>query len=54
VLFIGGAGVLQPISGAFMTAMADVPAAEAYATLHITFGVMLMAAVIIYMFSRET
>ena len=54
VLFIGGAGVLQPISGAFMTAMADVPAAEAYATLHITFGVMLLAAVIIYMFSRET
>ena len=53
VLFIGGAGVLQPISGAFMTAMADIPAASAYATLHVAFGAMLLVAVVIYLFSRD-
>jgi predicted MFS family arabinose efflux permease len=53
VLFIGGAGVLQPVSGAFMTAMQDVPPSQAYATLHTTFGLMLLGAVLIYLFSRD-
>jgi len=53
VLFIGGAGLLQPLSGAFMTAMAGRPPAEAFATLHLGFGLLLLLALMVYLFSRE-
>jgi MFS family permease len=54
VLFIGGAGVLQPVSGAVMTARAGLPPADAYASLHTAFGLLLLAALAVYLFSRET
>ena len=53
VLFIGGAGILQPISGAIMKAMQHAPPAEAYAKLHVIFGTALLAALAIYLFSTE-
>ncbi len=53
VLFIGGAGVLQPLSGAFMTAMAGADPAKAYATLHLSFGLLLLAACAVYVVSRD-
>jgi predicted MFS family arabinose efflux permease len=53
VLFIGGAGLLQPVSGAMMTAMQNEAPAEAYATLHLVFGLLLMAAISIYLFARD-
>lgn len=53
MLFIGGAGILQPISGAFMKAQAGAPPAEAYAALHQAFALALVIAIFIYLFSRE-
>lgn len=53
VLFIGGAGILQPVSGAFMTGMAGAPPAEAYATLHTMFGILVLAGLAVYAFSRD-
>ena len=53
VLFIGGAGVLQPLSGAFMTAMDGAEPVKAYATLHLSFGLLLLAGLAIYAFSRD-
>ena len=53
VLFIGGAGILQPISGAFMTSMAAEPPAASYATLHLAFGLTLLAALAIYLSARD-
>ena len=53
VLFIGGAGVLQPISGALMKAMRNAPPGEAYARLHIIFGMALLVTLVIYLFSKE-
>jgi cytochrome b561 len=53
VLFIGGAGILQPISGAYMNAMLGEPPAIAFARLHISFGVLLLLALAVYVFSRE-
>ena len=53
VLFIGGAGLLQPLSGAMMTAMQHRPAAEAYATLHLMFGALLLAGLAVYVFSKD-
>jgi len=53
VLFIGGAGVLQPLSGAFMTALAGAPPGEAYATLHLAFGLLLLSSLAIYAFARD-
>jgi len=53
VLFLGGAGVLQPISGAFMKAQADSPPVEAYASLHLAFGLALLAALAVYLLSRD-
>jgi hypothetical protein len=55
VLFIGGAGILQPISGAAVTAMkADgLAAAEIYSRLHFGFAMALTAALVIYLFSRD-
>jgi MFS family permease len=53
VLFIGGAGILQPLSGALMTRMQDHPPAEAYATLHLIFAGLLVAGLVIYLFARD-
>ncbi len=53
VLFIGGAGVLQPLSGALMTRMQDHPPAEAYATLHLIFAGLLAVGLAIYLFARD-
>ena len=53
VLFIGGAGVLQPISGALMKAMHDTAPAQTYARLHIIFGMALLVTLVIYLFSKE-
>ncbi len=53
VLFIGGAGILQPLSGALMTRMQDHPPAEAYATLHLIFAGLLVIGLAIYLFARD-
>lgn len=53
ILFIGGAGVLQPISGAAMKAMSALPPAEAYAHLHLAFALALIAALAVYLLSHE-
>lgn len=53
VLFIGGAGVLQPLSGALMTSMQDRPPAEAYATLHLIFAGLLVIGLAIYLLARD-
>jgi predicted MFS family arabinose efflux permease len=53
VLFIGGAGVLQPVSGAIMQAMQDGPAADAYAVLHLMFAGLLAAGLLIYLAARD-
>jgi len=55
VLFIGGAGVLQPISGALVASMqgrGDGPIAT-YATIHLFFGLLLLAAAAVYMFAKD-
>jgi MFS family permease len=54
VLFIGGAGVLQPISGAVMTRMTDAQPTEAYAKLHAGFGLLLLAALAVYLLARDS
>lgn len=53
VLFIGGAGVLQPLSGALMNRLADAPPAEAYATLHLIFAGLLGLSLVVYAFARD-
>lgn len=53
ILFIGGAGLLQPLSGAMMTAMQDKPPAVAYAALHLMFGALLLAGLAVYALSRD-
>ncbi|NBQ40199.1 MAG: hypothetical protein EBU34_10620 [Alphaproteobacteria bacterium] len=53
ILFIGGAGIVQPISGAVMNQMKSLPVAEGYATLHFYFGVSLIVALAIYVFSKD-
>jgi len=53
VLFIGGAGVLQPLSGWLMTRMQHHPPAEAHATLHLIFAGLLAAGLMIYLFARD-
>ncbi len=53
VLFIGGAGVLQPISGAIMKAMQGGDAATSYATLHLMSGSLMLAALTVYIFVRD-
>lgn len=54
MLFIGGAGVLQPVSGYVMAAMKSGPSASSFALLHTTFGLLLLAALAVYLLSRET
>ena len=53
VLFIGGAGVLQPLSGWLMTGMQNNPPEEAYATLHLIFAGLLAVGLLIYLFARD-
>jgi MFS family permease len=53
VLFIGGAGVLQPLSGALMKRLSDAPPEQAYATLHVIFAGLLAASLIVYVFARD-
>ena len=54
-LFIGGAAVLQPVSGWFVTWRLDTgaPPANVYGQLHIAFGLALLTAAAIYMLSRD-
>lgn len=52
LLFIGGAGLLQPLSGAMMArSTGNTPGA--YALVHIVFGAALLAALAIYLFSSD-
>ena len=53
VLFIGGAGMLQPLSGALMNALKDHPPAAAYATLHLIFAGLLVVGLAVYLFARD-
>jgi predicted MFS family arabinose efflux permease len=55
MLFIGGAGVLQPVSGWIASRMrADgAPAAEVYATLHLSFAALLAMALAVYLLSSD-
>jgi len=53
VFFIGGAGVLQPISGAYMSATRDADPALAFSGLHLAFGALLLAALVVYLFASE-
>jgi MFS family permease len=53
VLFIGGAGVLQPVSGALMKQMAAAPPAQAHATLHLIFAGLLVASLFVYAFAKD-
>ena len=53
VLFIGGAGVLQPLSGALMNGLRDAPPEQAYATLHLIFAGLLGVGLVVYLFARD-
>jgi hypothetical protein len=53
VLFIGGAGVLQPLSGALMKRLADTPPEQAYSTLHLIFAGLLVASLVVYACSQD-
>jgi predicted MFS family arabinose efflux permease len=54
-LFIGGASVMQSLSGRFITLseQAGVSPAISYGRLHLAFGLVLLAATAIYVFSRD-
>lgn len=53
VLFIGGAGLLQPLSGGLMTRLEGSSPADAYAALHLIFALLLFAGLAIYAFARD-
>jgi MFS family permease len=53
VLFIGGGGVLQPLSGSLMSRLQDAPPAQSHATLHLIFASLLVIGLVIYAFSRD-
>ena len=53
VLFIGGAGVLQPLSGKLMSTMQDAPPAQSHAALHLIFAGLLVAGLAVYAFARD-
>jgi predicted MFS family arabinose efflux permease len=53
ILFIGGAGILQPLSGRLMQELHATSPAAAYATLHLAFGLLLLATLFIYLFSQD-
>lgn len=54
-VFIGGAGLLQPISGRYVDVLKaqGLPAADVYAHLHLAFAITLALATAIYAFSSE-
>lgn len=54
-LFIGGAGLLQPLSGRYVDVLKaqGLPAEVVYARLHLAFAIVLALATAIYAFSRE-
>ena len=55
VFFIGGAGLLQPLSGAMVTAIkaAGTSDTQAYAAVHLLFGGVLAVATLIYLFAQD-
>ena len=53
ILFIGGAAIIQPISGAVMTRLLAGPADFAYAVLHGGFAVLLLISLAIYLFAKD-
>lgn len=53
MLFIAGVGVLQLFSGAYMKSMVGLPPALAYSRLHLTFAILLAAALVIYLFAKD-
>ncbi len=53
VLFIGGAGILQPLSGALMKRLSPGDPASAFAILHTGFAVALLLALAIYLISTD-
>lgn len=53
ILFIGGAAVIQPISGAVMTILLRGSAVHAYAVLHGGFAVLLFASLAIYLAAKD-
>jgi predicted MFS family arabinose efflux permease len=55
VLFIGGAGILQPVSGAVVTAMKaeGIAPADIYSRLHFGFASALAVTLAIHLFSRD-
>jgi predicted MFS family arabinose efflux permease len=54
VLFIGGAGLLQPVSGAMMRAVQNGPPANAYSILHLMFAGLLTAGLAVYLFAKDS
>jgi MFS family permease len=54
-VFIAGAGMMQNFSGAFVQASRDagMPATQIYGQLHGAFGLVLLLALLIYLFSPE-
>jgi predicted MFS family arabinose efflux permease len=54
-LFIGGAGILQPVSGAIAARLKaeGAPPESVYSALHTGFGLVLAASLVFYFFSRE-
>jgi MFS family permease len=50
-IFISGAGIIQALSGLFMEAAASRPAAEGFAQLHLVFGIAVLIATAIYLFT---
>lgn len=53
MLFIGGAALIQPISGAMMTRLLEGAPADAYAVLHAGFASLLIVTLVIYLFSAD-
>ncbi|CAN5401554.1 MFS transporter [soil metagenome] len=55
VFFIGGAGLLQPVSGWAVTAMkaSGTSDIDAYGAIHIGFGLVLAVATVLYLFARD-
>jgi len=53
ILFIGGAAIIQPISGAVMKRLLEGPPQFAYAVLHGGFAVLLLVSLAIYLVSKD-
>ena len=54
-LFIGGAVLLQPASGAYVEALKarGLPPMEIYASLHLAFGLILLATTAVYLWAKD-